>query len=376
MSADDPHRPVTHARTDLPQLIRGVARSFALSLLGLPTGVRTPLGLAYVLARASDTIADSMDQGARGPGPKAARLQALQALQSAIGAMAQEPPITPDPLAPWVMALGCVPKASEQRLLDQLDALIAGLRSLSADDRRRIAEVCDTIVSGQRLDVQRFDHGLGELRALASSTELEDYTWRVAGCVGHFWSDACEAHVPQWRSRALSAMKTDGAHFGMGLQRLNLLRDTAQDLAIGRCYWPIEELAEVGLTPHSLALAIATCDAAALDAMRPLMARWIEHARIDLSHGIAYALSVRPWRLRWACALPALLGLQTLRAIEQIGPLALTRSVKLSRTGVYVLMGRLWLGGLRAGALQRHALRLGASPLVRAGPSDNGTMAA
>lgn len=368
-----PERPATS--TDLPRLIQGVARSFALSLLVLPAGMRTPVGLAYVLARASDTVADSMDVGARDPAQRIARLRAIDALQEAIRASAQEPPETAGLLGPSIGDLGPVPIAEEQHLLHQLDALVAGLRVLPADDRRRIAEVCDTIVSGQRLDLQRFDHGAGELHALTRSAELLDYTWRVAGCVGHFWSASCEAHVPMWRTRPLDAMMADGARFGMGLQRLNLLRDTCQDLTLGRCYWPIEELDRVGLTAPALAQAVHARDAVALQAMRPLMANWIEHARVDLSRGIAYAVAVRPLRLRWACALPALLGLQTLRAIEHLGPLALTQSVKVPRTWVYRLMLRLALGGLRPRALQRLALHLGAKPLGAAGLADNGTMA-
>jgi farnesyl-diphosphate farnesyltransferase len=369
-----PERPT--ALTDLPRLIQGVARSFALSLLCLPGGMRTPVGLAYVLARASDTVADSMDEGARDPDRRTARRRALDALQGAIRASAQEPPLTSGLLGPSIADLGPVPKADEQRLLHQLDALVAGLRLLPAGDRRRIADVCDTIVAGQRLDLQRFDHGAGELHALALSAELVDYTWRVAGCVGHFWSASCEAHVPLWRTRPLDAMMADGARFGMGLQRLNLLRDTHQDLTLGRCYWPIEELDRVGLTPHALAQAVHARDAKALQAMRPLMAHWIEQARADLSHGIGYTVSVRPVRLRWACALPALLGLQTLRAIEHLGPLALTQSVKVPRTWVYRLLLRLALGGLRPSALQRLALHLGATPSGVAGLVDNGTMVA
>ncbi|HXH83901.1 MAG TPA: squalene/phytoene synthase family protein, partial [Candidatus Tectomicrobia bacterium] len=40
-------------------LLRRVSRSFFLSLSILPRGVREPLGLAYLLARAADTVADT-----------------------------------------------------------------------------------------------------------------------------------------------------------------------------------------------------------------------------------------------------------------------------------------------------------------------------
>jgi len=46
--------------TDLVgDLLRRVSRSFYLSLAILPRALREPLGLAYLLARASDTVADT-----------------------------------------------------------------------------------------------------------------------------------------------------------------------------------------------------------------------------------------------------------------------------------------------------------------------------
>jgi farnesyl-diphosphate farnesyltransferase len=169
-------------------------------------------------------------------------------------------------------------------------------------------------------------------------------------------------------------MKDLGHCYGMGLQRLNLLRDTRQDLALGRCYWPQEELAQVGLSPASLSQAVLNGDVARLNAMRPLIALWKDQARADLSQGVAYALAVRPWRLRWACALPALLGLRTLQMIEQAGVLSLTKTVKVPRLWVYGLMARLTLGGLRHNRLRDLALSLGATPADLQGHGDNGTM--
>ena len=43
----------------LGPLLKGVSRSFYLTLRILPEGMRDPVGLAYLLARAADTIADT-----------------------------------------------------------------------------------------------------------------------------------------------------------------------------------------------------------------------------------------------------------------------------------------------------------------------------
>ena len=44
---------------ELARLLKGVSRSFYLTLRVLPKGIREPVGLAYLLARAADTISDS-----------------------------------------------------------------------------------------------------------------------------------------------------------------------------------------------------------------------------------------------------------------------------------------------------------------------------
>ena len=43
----------------LNALLKGVSRSFYLTLRILPRSLRTPIGLAYLFARAADTIADT-----------------------------------------------------------------------------------------------------------------------------------------------------------------------------------------------------------------------------------------------------------------------------------------------------------------------------
>jgi len=48
------------AKSDLlGSLLKNVSRSFYLTLRVLPLGLREPIGLAYLLARAADTIADT-----------------------------------------------------------------------------------------------------------------------------------------------------------------------------------------------------------------------------------------------------------------------------------------------------------------------------
>ena len=67
------------------QLLRAVSRSFYLTLRVLPGAVRPQIGLAYLLARATDTIADTDAL------PVAQRLDALRLLQERIQGHSQTP---------------------------------------------------------------------------------------------------------------------------------------------------------------------------------------------------------------------------------------------------------------------------------------------
>src|SRR5512139_537967 len=62
----------------LTSLLKGVSRSFYLTLRALPGPIRPQIGLAYLLARTTDTIADT---GLVAPEE---RLEALQALRERI----------------------------------------------------------------------------------------------------------------------------------------------------------------------------------------------------------------------------------------------------------------------------------------------------
>src|SRR5215212_2583445 len=70
-------------------VLRSVSRSFYLSLRFLPKPLRDPLSLAYLLARATDTLADTAEA------PVALRAEALRNLAEAIQGNASLEAIVP-----------------------------------------------------------------------------------------------------------------------------------------------------------------------------------------------------------------------------------------------------------------------------------------
>jgi farnesyl-diphosphate farnesyltransferase len=297
------------------RVLRSVSRSFYLSLRILPAGLREPLSLAYLLARATDTVADTPEP------PVALRTEALRKLAAAIQGTA--PGETAEQLRESFAPLQT--DEAERTLIEQLPALLAWLDELRPSDRDEVRGVLAKINRGQTLDLERFG-GSGEVRALANAAELDEYTYLVAGCVGEFWTRLCFAHVQNFSERSEAEMRELGVRYGQGLQLINILRDAGTDLQAGRCYFPADELASSGLTTGEILRDPAR--------IQPILRKWRDKAQRGLEAGIEYACAIRNRRVRFATALPALIGAHTLALLRQVGPLAFERKIKVARSEI------------------------------------------
>jgi farnesyl-diphosphate farnesyltransferase len=298
-------------------LLRSVSRSFYLSLRFLPKALRDPLSLAYLLARATDTIADTSEA------PVGLRTEALRNLAGVIQGTAQKEASAQ--LRESFVALQT--DKAERALIEQLPALLDWLADLPAEDRDEVRTVLAKINRGQSLDLERFDSSTRtSIKALRTAGELDEYTYLVAGCVGEFWTRLCFRHVKNFSERPESEMRGLGVHYGQGLQLINILRDAGNDLRNGRCYFPADELDSLGLKPADILE-----DPARLD---PVLNKWREKAEKGIEAGIDYAGAIRNRRVRFATALPAKIGAKTLALLREAGAAALTRRVKVPRAEV------------------------------------------
>src|SRR6185503_6899800 len=143
--APRPWRPSMNGSSDLTgDLLRGVRRSFYLSLRILPDALREPIGLAYLLARAADTVADTRVV------PRTERLRHLETLRAAYAG---------SPAGVTELAHACAAHQSddaERRLIERLDEALARLHALPDVDRRAVRAVVETLTSGMVFDLSRF----------------------------------------------------------------------------------------------------------------------------------------------------------------------------------------------------------------------------
>ncbi|MDB6032978.1 MAG: farnesyl-diphosphate farnesyltransferase, partial [Verrucomicrobiales bacterium] len=208
------------------------------------------------------------------------------------------------------------------------------LSTFESQDQAQIRQVLLTITSGQEMDLLRFGTRNGEILALESDSELDDYTYRVAGCVGEFWTHICSAHLFPEAQIDFKTFLAHGIRFGQGLQLVNILRDLPSDLRQGRCYIPQTRLAEHGLRPSDLLAPEKE------PAFRSLYDDYLRKASECLADGWIYTCTVprKCVRVRLACAWPVLIGAKTLIHLQRQKVLDPAVRVKVSRQEVRKIM--------------------------------------
>jgi farnesyl-diphosphate farnesyltransferase len=297
------------------EILSRVSRSFHLSIRVLPRKLRDPVSLGYLLARASDTIADTADI------PIELRAENLKKLSRAIQG---------EPLGDAVVDLSKTftplqKDEAERALIESLQSLLDWLEQSEVEDREEVRAVLEKINRGQLLDLQRFPNP-NQIAALESADELDEYTYLVAGSAGEFWTRLCFRHLPKFTNRSETEMLDLGKRYGMGLQLINILRDAGADLRAGRCYFPNEELAAIAMEPSQVVREPQR--------FMPVFRKWREKAEKGIEAGIKYAEAVRNRRVRIATALPTLIGARTLARIREAGATALHRHIKVPRKQV------------------------------------------
>ena len=303
-------------------ILASVSRSFYLSIRLLPKKLRDPVSLGYLLARASDTIADTTDV------PIDLRTEKLRLLARGIQGEALG-----DAIVGLSASLAPLQKnKAERALIESLQPCLDWLDQSEVLDREEVRAVLDQINRGQILDLERFRNPK-QIVALETSAELDEYTYLVAGSVGEFWTRLCFRHLPKFTARSEDEMLGMAKRYGMGLQLINILRDAGADLRAGRCYFPNEDLAVAAMEPSQILREP--------ERFQPIYRKWREKAERGIEAGLQYARAIRNRRVRTATVLPALIGTRTLALLRDAGATALRRHIKVPRGKVRAIVASL-----------------------------------
>jgi farnesyl-diphosphate farnesyltransferase len=304
-----------------------VSRLFYTTLVVVPEDVRDQVSLAYLFARAADTIADTelIDRPRR-----------LDFLGQLKGQFISDQ-ISWGQIREIQRAMGPLQQDSSERvLLERLEDCFKLFREFSPDDRRCVQRLMTTLTQGMEMDLSVFPGtSAKDLVALKTVDDLDRYTYYVAGCVGEFWTDLMCAHrraLASWNVREMSEV---GVRFGKGLQLTNIVKDIAHDLQKGRCYIPDTILSEAGLKPRDL------LNQENLSRFRPVLSKLVHIAIEHLDQGWLYTMSVprHETRLRLSCMWPILSAGESLKLVMNSSDLLNPAvKVKIPRSKVYQII--------------------------------------
>ena len=215
----------------------------------------------------------------------------------------------------------------EKRLLENLDFVISEYRKIDPKDAILMQHCLDVIISGQRLDLVRFGALGSELTSLKNDSELDDYAYRVAGSVGEFWTAITLQNELSGDVSDTELFDELGIRFGKALQMTNILRDIPADLALGRCYIPSDRLEEIGLNHHDLK------NLDSIESFRPLYDYYLDLTCEHYSAAIEYIRMIprKYRRLRMACLLPVVIGLETIGLLRTGNVLNSAERIKVER---------------------------------------------
>jgi farnesyl-diphosphate farnesyltransferase len=296
------------------KMIASVSRSFYLSLRFLPSEMRGTASLAYLLARATDTVADTSAL------PEGDRLEFLEAMGLAINGGAEAPLLDSSFLEGGI-------SEGEKNLLKKWKHCLEWLQSLQEPRQLAIRKVMRSIIKGQSDDLRNFSGK--EFAALRTEEELDQYTYDVAGSVGVFWTEiGFDAFGSDFAELEYEEMASFGENYGKGLQLLNILRDFPEDIASGRCYFPGSFSDQDGEMIWS-----------------QVMDYWQKRCGSLLQSSADYIESLNGSRVRFATSLPALIGVKTLKLIENADWDNLCGRIKVSRGEVKRIMLKAGLAG-------------------------------
>ena len=304
--------------SELDSILEGTSRSFYLSLKELPNSIRPQVSLLYMLARTSDTIADSEQ------GDASDLLLALESYNDFSQGKTSN-----------LMDISSLAESqrnkSEASLLRNVEKIVSKIADFSESDQKAIRHCLGIIIGGQILDLQRFSSDEGTILSLESDEELDDYAYRVAGSVGEFWTRMSLDHIFKLKEENSEVeLFEKGIRFGKALQMINILRDIPADLSLGRCYIPRSKMERYGITPTDL------LEPSSMDSFRPLYDEYLDLTDEYLTSAVQYIEMLPHWkfRLRAACMFPVIIGKRTVSKLREGNVLDPSNRIKIDRSEI------------------------------------------
>jgi farnesyl-diphosphate farnesyltransferase len=226
------------------EFIPKVSRTFALAIKFLPIELRHTVFTAYLLCRVVDTIEDSPHIATADKRERLLHLNKLL-ISGAKGTL-----INPNDIVPLYQGIN-PEQGHDHRLLGKSLELFDVLSELPDTKRRIIYHWAGEMAGGMAGFVDMTIQGKGKIAALKNTLEWDRYCYCVAGTVGQMLTGLIIAQYDLEKNIADEMTRLSNS-FGLGLQKVNTIKDVPGDMARGVVYLPNDIMAKHGLMPEKL----------------------------------------------------------------------------------------------------------------------------
>jgi farnesyl-diphosphate farnesyltransferase len=236
-------RKIDNDKLFVSEFIPKVSRTFALAIKFLPPRLRHSVFTAYLLCRVADTIEDSPDISITEKRNRLARLRNML-VDGAEGRS-----LRLDDIASLYESIDSN-SDHDHRLLSQSRELFDILGRLP-DSQRRIIYHWAGEMAGGMAEFARAPNAEGVISALKDTSEWDRYCYYVAGTVGQMLT---ELIVSEYKINNDAATKLNALcnSFGLGLQKVNTIKDVPLDRTRGMIFLPLDIMSYHGLTTQTL----------------------------------------------------------------------------------------------------------------------------
>ena len=268
-------------------LLPKVSRSFALCIKILPDPINEQMMLSYMAYRVIDTIEDSNV-------PLATKKSLFRKFLHLLSRKEAD-----DPLAKSVSRelLAKLNYTYEKELLEQLPALNRHFFTQPLEARNAIVRRGRIMAKGM-YEFQK--------KPIDTFADQDKYSYYVAGVVGHLLNDLFYINGV-FDLRLKRMLSRHAKYFGLALQKVNILRDIADDIKANRYYWPKKILAKYGLDYGNICFAENRGKALAV------LREQIVDARKYINSAMQYILLLpkKALRVRMFCLIPLFMAIES-----------------------------------------------------------------
>ncbi len=223
-------------RNMLPQ----VSRTFNLAIKFLPQKLGKPVGLAYLLCRIADTFEDS---AVLSPGERQDMLGKYAGLLGGYGncdkALLDEIRGSfKNKQANFESGTSSFPDhIPSVNLVENLDQVLIAVNSMPDSFRDHIFPRVQEMATGMAKYTTLASGDQANVKFLNDESDWDNYCYYVAGTVGHMLTDIFSDYAG-FSEDTRAKLHPLGRSFGLGLQKVNVLKDAVIDTSRGVCFLP------------------------------------------------------------------------------------------------------------------------------------------